>query len=1290
MAKKLTPDVITWSLKINGSDAQKEMRNLQDSSKELKKQQDALRKSMTDLAAQGRKGSEEWKRLDTALKENRKELETNRQKMEALTQRMNLNEMTAGQLEKRLKTLKKELKDTSRATEPERWKALTAEIKRTEQAMHGASGSTGLFAGALQKIGGLRTAVMGFFGGLAVAAGAALVGAFKQAIDKIIEFEKANSVLAAILGTTKDGIADLTAEARRLGATTAYTASQVTSLQTELAKLGFGKQSIKEMTPSVLKFATAVGTDLASAAAFAGSTLRIFELDANQAERALAATAVGCTKSALSFSYLQSAMSTVGPVANAFGFSLEETVSLLGALSNAGFEASSAATATRNILLNLANANGKLAQALGKPVTDIYELVDGLQKLNEEGIDLAKTLELTDKRSVAAFNTFLKGGKTILELNRSVTGAEDAFNAMADEMANNVSGSLKSLSSAWEGLMLNFYESRGIMKSIIDGLTGIVKWMGNLFGISTKVKATIEAQADVEERLAKASHDNIDPLRRLIKAVNDGKETIDKLREASGLYNIELDREGRLTKDSTKAINEKISALERENKASHDNIDLLRRLIKAVNDGKEPIDKLREATGLYNIELDREGRLTKDSTKAITEKISALERENKAKVIRQKLDELYAKRLEQERAVNEARSRANAYKPGHVIPSGGAAPAYMPVNTAGQDLKKAQEAVEGTVAAIEQLESELHALTEETNAAGTAGTNAAGAANEQLDIEMMNIEQLKKHIKELKKLRDAETDSTKLARFNAQIQEATERLRLLTGGTTQAMKDAKAEAREAERAAKESDRELTHELKKGYDERLKMAEDAADRQADIIRRSSASQVAKQVEMQAVETAVAQERVRLARENLDNIEAAEWKTDEARVKAVKEAAAQILTESRHLAAERLKLTAQLSRMADEKTGLEGLQARYERQIQEVKAAYDAIIALAEQNKLDTTNLKAQENAELEQLNYDYLQKLFQLQQQVGTTWQEQFDNELRQLKHLKNQELITEQQYQRKKKQLQVQYAAQYAQYYSQLMTDLVSSLSNYEIAQSDAKYDVLIQQAQNEGRETEQLETEKANAKLKIQKKYALAEFLVKTSQIIADTSVAIMMAYAQLGPIAGNIAAAMIGVTGLMQQATAWKEYQRIKSLPESVSSSSSSSSSPATATRALKNGFSQGGPTGSGGTLEVAGVVHRNEYVVPQFLMQDAFVLDAIGNIEALRQQHLHGYAKGGPTSPQAQAQPTPSSQPSLAALSQATRDLAQAARSIERIRAYVVLTDLEDKQRTLDNARNYFTRR
>lgn len=84
------------------------------------------------------------------------------------------------------------------------------------------------------------------------------------------------------------------------------------------------------MTPSVLKFAKAVDTDLASAATLAGATLRIFNLDAEDTERAVSTMTMGCNASALSFEYLNTAMSIVGPVANSFGFTIEETTALWG------------------------------------------------------------------------------------------------------------------------------------------------------------------------------------------------------------------------------------------------------------------------------------------------------------------------------------------------------------------------------------------------------------------------------------------------------------------------------------------------------------------------------------------------------------------------------------------------------------------------------------------------------------------------------------------------------------------------------------------------------------------------------------------------------------------------------------------------------------------------------------------------------------------------------------------------------------------------------------------------
>ena len=67
-------------------------------------------------------------------------------------------------------------------------------------------------------------------------------------------------------------------------------------------------------------------------------------------------------------------------------------------------------------------------------------------------------------------------------------------------------------------------------------------------------------------------------------------------------------------------------------------------------------------------------------------------------------------------------------------------------------------------------------------------------------------------------------------------------------------------------------------------------------------------------------------------------------------------------------------------------------------------------------------------------------------------------------------------------------------------------------------------------------------AKLEINKKYADKEFIVKSAHIVASTADAIMMAYAQLGPIGGAIAAAMLGVAGLAQLGAANSEREKVK----------------------------------------------------------------------------------------------------------------------------------------------------
>lgn len=378
------------------------------------------------------------------------------------------------------------------------------------------------FAPGLSKVGaGLKGWAAGYIGAQAVVSGVvALFTKLREGVGSVVEFEFANSRLAAILGTTSDQIKELTLDAKRLGATTKYTASEATELQIELAKLGFTRKEILDATESVLRFAQATGAELGEAASLTGAALRMFNADTRETERYVSAMAVATTKSALSFSYLATALPIVGPVAKAFNFSIEDTLALLGKLSDAGFDASMSATATRNILLNLADTNGVLAKSLGGPVKTLPELVAGLQKLKEQGVDLNSTLEMTDKRSVTAFNAFLTAADKIVPLREQITGVEGELGDMAHTMEDNAKGAIDSLKSAWEALMISLGKNTGVLSGIINEFTDLVRSM-------RAVIATAEELG--EERLANAARNGQEAAKLDKEWVKSKEESIDRV-----------------------------------------------------------------------------------------------------------------------------------------------------------------------------------------------------------------------------------------------------------------------------------------------------------------------------------------------------------------------------------------------------------------------------------------------------------------------------------------------------------------------------------------------------------------------------------------------------------------------------------------------------------------------------------------------------------------------------------------------------------------------------------------
>lgn len=1464
MAKKLEPDYIKWVLTLNASQAQEEFHKLEKENKELQKQTNASRKAMADLEARGQKGSAAWNNLRKSIQQNNTAMAENRRKMAELEKQFDLSSMTVNQLRKRLKSLQSEFNNTSKAANPARYAELQQQIKRTQQALSEATGQTDKLKNSFLSLTQMKATILGFFAGIGMSMMNIITGSFKSAFNLVVDFEKANSNLAAILGTTRKGIKDMTAAARELGATTSYSAAEVTGLQVELAKLGFEKDQILAMEGGVLKFAKAVNTDLSSAAAFAGAALRIFGKDARDTEDVLATFAVATTKTALDFSKLETALSTVGPVAHSFGLSIEDTTALLGVLANAGFDASSAATATRNIILKLCDANGDLAKALGGPVRNIDDLAAGLQKLESEGINLAKVLELTDTRSVAAFSSFLDQADSLSELRMSITGVNDEFNQMSETMGDNVAGALAGLKSAAEELVLKIADgSEGPLKDFIKMLTSLVHALGSAYQYMSRFGGVIKLVVIAwgSYRLSILAAHTVQKL--FFATVGAGRTLMTAFRATLTLCSTGFKTMTGNLKGATTSVNafktalastpwgaiigaitavtativslcsrtseaaEKLKAKEEEltrqveeharkreefntNLAAQkqkllDLLEVARDENAAENERLKAINALNRACPEFEGHLDEERKRLIANDAALKEYIKSMEKRMRLAYYKDEYEE-YIKEEEaaKTRLIKAIKSHNEASE--NVMPGdeetvnairlgrsmGSLASFHTEAFRLDDNVNKAKEANAELNAALrnksdasaalkefkEIIEEAGFSLTEvltfdENEAPLTPLTDNLDDVDNKLHSVVDEVKTLKKELKELRKA-DPQTDD-EFARIEARKATIQQRIRELSGKNKSKSKRAPGtyaedSIDEATAAADDVHQKNMLEINKQkgaiseadfiikkneelirYSGDLVVALETLKKKTDETHTQTLDKITAEenkiaqrllVAQQAINKATAQKAKEGHEQQLIALQAA-YDTQEATVKrelidrekTQGEAEVYLLAQQKALHEAQLKelndyyaKTEKASYLGEEErrqmldkinndiramqskvltdtgnfaervrelstntTGATGLKESFEFQRRNIEATYDEMLKHFEQGSETAVALEKEKNRRLAALDYEYQEQLYQLQELTGLTWGQEFDRELLKLENMHEQGLISEKNYQKARLVLQRDNVKKYFDYYAQLSGSMFSAIQEAEIATSDAKYDVLIQQAKNNGEDTAALEEEKENKKLEIQKKYADVNFAIKVSQIIADTAVAVIKTFAEFGYTPWGIAAAaMMSATGAAQIFTAKAERDKIKNM-QPAKTANASSSQPAQAERVL-SGYAEGGYTGDGGRYEVAGVVHRGEYVVPKPIMDNPRVIDAVSTIEAIRRNKRlasgavpsfsEGYADGGPVGAAAS--------PDVADLTEAVTELKAVVQALRLTRAYVVYQDIENAGAELDAARAPFTRK
>ena len=326
-----------------------------------------------------------------------------------------------------------------------------AQYKKLSRTIGNSQANVGNYGATLRRVAGQ----LGIFVGAASA-----IRLIRGSINTVKDFELGVAKLASVLSTTPDKINALTDDAKRLGESTIFAASQVSQLQTEFAKLGFNEDQILNATEATLNLAAATGAELSEAAAIAGATLGGFGLDALQTGRVTDVMAKSFSGSALDLEKFKESMKTAAPAARAVGVSVEETTALLGTLANSGINGSKAGTALKKTFIEL-NAQG-------------LTMNDAFSQVTNSSDKLGTAVKLVGKLAAPAFLVLAEGTKDTDKLTESLLFADGAAQKMAETQQNTLSGSLKALSSKWEAYILNLNDASNGGNT----LTKVIRFLG--------------------------------------------------------------------------------------------------------------------------------------------------------------------------------------------------------------------------------------------------------------------------------------------------------------------------------------------------------------------------------------------------------------------------------------------------------------------------------------------------------------------------------------------------------------------------------------------------------------------------------------------------------------------------------------------------------------------------------------------------------------------------------------------------------------------------------------------
>ena len=212
------------------------------------------------------------------------------------------------------------------------------------------------------------------------------------------------SQVQATMGITKDAMSEvdgqtvntmdtLSALAKKMGAETAFSASECAEALNYLALAGYDTQQMCDTLPTVLNLAAAGSIDLASASDMVTDAMSALGMGVDEAETMVDQMAKTASTTNTSVAQLGEGILKIGATAKSIKGGTAELNTALGILANNGIKGAEGGTHLRNVILSLQSPTDTAASLMEELGLQVYDSEGNMRSLNDILGDLNTSMD---------------------------------------------------------------------------------------------------------------------------------------------------------------------------------------------------------------------------------------------------------------------------------------------------------------------------------------------------------------------------------------------------------------------------------------------------------------------------------------------------------------------------------------------------------------------------------------------------------------------------------------------------------------------------------------------------------------------------------------------------------------------------------------------------------------------------------------------------------------------------------------------------------------------------------